>query len=180
MWGYITLQDLETPNYNGPRLHRDRHDVGTTLSRSLGMLFSCLLRVGFNQIVLSDKVFPVRVHVLLVDCSDVIFKKPPGEIICGSRRPIFKLFADVTSTRVCNCDQEVRSGLTVGRFKSEVDEVLASEIRRTEIDHATFVDEADFIEELTHVLRGLIGSKGSSDASDIRCCAESSGKLQGR
>ena len=77
-------------------------------------------------------------------------------------------------------DQEVRGGLTISRFVSKIDEVLASEIRRTEIGHATFIDKADFIEEVVHALRSLIGGKGSGDASDVRCSAESSGEFQGR
>ena len=178
LWGHGTLQDLEASNYNRPRLHRDRYDVGTSFSRSLGMFILYLPRVGFGQVALSDEIFSVRIHVLFVDRSDVTFKKPPGEIVRGARCPIVEPFPDDTNIGDRDGDEEVRGSLTIGRFESEIDEVLTSEIRRTEINHATFVDEADLIEEFTHALRSLIGGKGSSYTSDIRCSAESGDELQ--
>lgn len=180
LWCYIALQDLETSDDNCPHLHRDRHDVGASFSRSSGVLILDLLRVRLDPIVLSDEISSVRIHVSFVGHSEVTFKKPPGEIVRGSGRPVLKPFPDVTSTGVCDGDEEVRGGLTICRIESEIDEVLASESRRTEIGHATFVDEADFIEEFTHALRSLIGGEDSSDASGVRCNAESSSELQGR
>ena len=103
---------------------------------------------------------------------------PPREIVRGTRCPVFKADPDDTSIRVGDGDQEVRSGLTIGRFESEINEVLASERPGTEIGHAAFVDEADLIEEVAYAFRGLVGSKGSSDASDVCRSAESGGKFQ--
>lgn len=178
LWGYITLQDLKASDYNRSCLHRDRYDVGASFSRRLGMFILYLPRISLGQIALSDKIFSVRIHVSFVDRSDVTFKELPGEIVCGARCPIFEPFQNFTSIGVCDGDEEVRSGLTICRFESEMNEVLTSEIRGTEIDHATFVDEADLIEEFTDALRSLISSEGSSDTSDVRCSAESGDELQ--
>jgi len=90
------------------------------------MFLLCLPRVSFGQIALSDEIFPVRIHILFVDRGDVTFKESPGEIVCGSRCPIFEPFPDITSIGVCDSDQEVRGSLTVCGFESEIDEVLAS------------------------------------------------------
>ena len=83
---------------------------------------------------------------MLVDGSDITFKKSLREVVRGSRCTIFESSSDVAGIGVRDCDQEVRGGLTIGGFKSEIDEVLASEIGRAEINHATFVDEADLVE----------------------------------
>ena len=59
LWRHTTLQDLEASLDNCPRLHRDRHDVGTSLPRSLGMLTLHLLRVRLGQIALSYEILSV-------------------------------------------------------------------------------------------------------------------------
>jgi hypothetical protein len=135
------------------------------------MLLLYLSRVIFGQISPSDEIFSIRVHVLLVDRRDVTFKKLPCKIVRSSRCPSFKAFPNATSIRVCDGDQEVRGGLTIGGFESEIDEVLAGETRRPKIYHAAFIDETDLVEEITHALGSLMGGKGSGNGSDFRCNA---------
>ena len=116
----------------------------------------------------------------MVDRGDVTFKKPPCKITRSLRCPIPESSPNITSIRVCDGDQKVRGGLTVGGFKSEVDEVLASETRRAEIYHVAFIDEADLVKEFTHALGSLMGGKGGGDAPDVGCNAQSCSELQSR
>ena len=142
------------------------------------MFLLYLPRVRFGQIAFSDEIFPVRLHILFVDRSDVTFEITPCEIVGGSRCPIFEPFPYGTGVGICDGDQEVRGSLTIGRFEPEIDEVLASKIHGAKIGHATFVNKADLVEKVAYALRSLIGSKGSSDASGVCGSAESGGKLQ--
>ena len=153
-----TLEDLEPSDHDRPRLHRDRDDIGTLLvgCQRHGVLCPCALRVVRGPLWFTNNHVEVSVCVLRVDLPDIRLAVVLRKFIRGPRHVVLTSFADNPSVGVSPSDEEVRSGLPIDWLVTHDDEVLASERSWAVVGHPTFIDDADFVEEVIHVLRSLL------------------------
>ena len=104
----------------------DRDDVGTLLAGGRGMFRLCALRVGRGAIGFADKLAEVSLHVFPVNLPDIRLAVILRKFIWGPGHAVLVSCAGGTGVGVSYGDEEVRSGLVVGRLVAHVDEVLAS------------------------------------------------------
>ena len=81
---------------------------------------------------------------------------------------------------ICHGDKKVGRGLAIGRNVSHVDEILPSKVDRAEIDHPSFVDNANFVESVIKRLSGLIYRDDGGMMSDIRGGSEGTNEFKSR
>ena len=122
-----TLEDLEPSDHDRLRLHGDRDDIGTLLAGGRGVFRSCALHVGRGTIGFADKLAEVSGHVLLVDLPDIRLVVMFCKLVRSPGHAVLVSFAGGTGIGVGYGDEEIRSGLAIGRLVAHVDEVLASE-----------------------------------------------------
>ena len=122
-----TLEDLEPSDHDRLRLHGDRDDVGTLLAGGRGVFRPCALHIGRGAIGFADKLAEVSGHVLLVDLPDIRLEVMLRKFVWGPGHTVLISFASGTGVGVGYSDEEVRSGLAIGRLVTHIDEVLASE-----------------------------------------------------
>lgn len=129
----------------------------------------CIRAFTVNQSTLgfSDKLVEVRIHVSPVDLPDVRLAVIIREFIRGLGNLTPVSFTGRTSVGIGDGDKEIRSGLSIGWFVSHVDKVLAGERSWTVVDHSAIVDDTHFVEDVIHVLGGLVGSHDSCRSGDI-------------
>lgn len=94
---------------------------------------------------------------------------------------MFQLWASIiiilrdhrSSKRVCHRDEKVGCGLAISRDVAHVDEILPSKADRTKVDHSSFVDEANFVENVPKRLSSLVYGDDSGVMNEI--CGDSQG-----
>ena len=85
------------------------------------------LHVGRGAIGFADKLAEVSGHVLLIDLPDIRVAVVLSKLVWGPGHTVLVSCADDTSVGVGYSDEEVQSGLAIGRLITRVDEVLAGE-----------------------------------------------------
>ena len=70
--------------------------------------------------------------------------------------------------RIGNRDQEIRSRLPIHGYVSHVDEVLPGVVRRPEVYHPPFVDEADLVKDVVERFAGLVDGDDSRLVEVVR------------
>ena len=95
------------------------------------------------------------------------------KFVGGPGHAVFISFASDASVGIGDGDKEVWGGLAIGGLISHVDEVFASKRSRTVVDHPTFVDDTDLVEEVIYVLGGLV------DGGDCRYFGDIGGDPKG-
>jgi len=78
-----------------------------------------------------------------------------------------------SSKRICHGDEEVGCGLAIGWDVTHVNEILPSKADRTKVDHPSFVDEANFIENIPKRLSSLVYRDDGGITNKI--CSDSQG-----
>ena len=101
------------------------------------------------------------------------------KFIRSHRHTVLVPLASDASVRVRDGDQEVRSRLSIGRLVSHVDEVFPGHRCRPVVDHSTFIDDTNFIEQVVCALRTLVNRHRRRDPGDIGPDAEGLDELEG-
>ena len=145
--GYVScnavLEDLERSAHDCFRLHGDRRDKGAILVGYRGVFCLCALHVCLGALGFADKLVRVSVHVFRVDLADIRLAVMLRKFMGGPGRAVLVPFTIDASIQVSYGDKEVRSGFSIDRLVTHVDEVLASERSWTVVGHLTFVDDTD-------------------------------------
>ena len=88
------------------------------------MFRPCTFHVGQGAVGFADKLAKaLSGHVLLVDLSDIRLAVMLRKFVWGPGHAVFVSFASSTCVGISYGDEEVRSGLTIGRLVTHVDRI---------------------------------------------------------
>jgi hypothetical protein len=162
-----TSHHLHPSNHHGTDLHGNRNRVRALLVCMPSTLGLCTFAKSGNQILFTNVLFSERVHVLLVGLhngrvSVVLFE------FSYSRGNSVLAVLNLAPMGVRHGNEKVSCCLPVRGDVAHVDEVLPCRICRAEIDHSTFVDQANLVEEPVERLSCLVNRDDGRQPADIR------------
>lgn len=159
-------------------LHENRRHIWASFAGRLRMLRLSTVPVRNSPVGFVDVSVTVGFDVIVVHRCKRRGSETGCKLVGSSGHLVLEPRSNDASIGICDGDEEIRRGLTVGWLVAHVEEVLASSVCRSEVRHASFIDNAHLVKDLVERFGGLIDRDRGGQPAHICGDTKGTGKFK--